>query len=244
MSEKKVRKKIEKKNEEEKRIEAEKFVYEKAKEAEQIEEKKEESEKPSEKLIQNESKIFRNVILVIVLIAAVIGFILILNNTAKTFTVDGVGYTIIHQGQLILYNTWVPVVYNGSLTKYNFYLYSDPRVIQNEVPFNGTINIVTSSTIILNATGDINCNGDGIIAVANLNTLYSLIGSVIKNPNATCSPSGSYTFINIQDSNATSIQEIGPSCYNINVNNCQVLAGVERYMTQTFATLHNLSKSS
>jgi hypothetical protein len=243
MSEKKVRKKIEnKENDEEKRIEAEKFVYEKAKEAEQIEEKKEDAEKPSEKLIQSESRTIRNIILVILLIAAVIGFILILNNTAKTFTVDGIEYTVIHQGQLILYNTWVPVVYNGSLTKYNFYLYSDPRVIQRDVPFNGSIAL--QSNIILNMTGDLNCNGDGIIAVANLNTLYGLIGNVIKNPNTTCSPTGSYTFINIQDSNETNIQEIGPSCYNININNCQVLAGVERYMTQTFATLHNLSKSS
>jgi hypothetical protein len=243
MSEKKVRKKIEKKTDEEKRIEAEKFVYEKANEAEQKEEKKEEEEKPSEKQIQSESKIFRNIILTILLIAVVIGFIVILNNTSKTFTVDGVKYTIVQQGQLTLYNTWIPVTYNGSIRQYNFYLYSDPRTTQKAIPFNGSINIVPHSSIVLNITGNLNCNGDGIIAVANLNTLYGLIGTVTKDSNATCDPLGRYTFINIQNSSEASIQEIGPACYNINVNNCNILASTERYMTQTFATIHNLSKS-
>lgn len=242
MSEKKVKKRSEKKDEEKKRIEAEKFVYEKANEAEQKEEKKEEEEKPSEKQIQSESKIFRNIILVILLIAAVIGFIVILNNTSKVFTVDGVKYTVVQQGQLTLYNTWIPVTYNGSINQYNFYLYSDPRITQREIPFNGSINIVPHSNIILNITGDLNCNGDGIIAVANLNTLYGLIGTVTKDSNATCDPSGSYTFINIQNSSEASIQEIGPACYNINVNNCNILASTERYMTQMFATIHNISQ--
>jgi hypothetical protein len=241
MSEKKVRKKVNK-DEEEKRIEAEKFVYEKAKEAEQIDEKKEEGEKPSEKLIQSESRTLRNIILVLGLIAVVFGFIFILNNTSKSFTVDGVQYTAIQQGQLTLYNTWIPVTYNGSLKPYNFFLYSDPRVLQRTIPFNGSINIVPQSNIILNITGELNCNGDGILAVANLNILYSLIGKVTKDPNATCDPLGRYTYINIQNSSEASIQEIGPSCYNINVNNCNILASTERYMTQTFATINNLSK--
>ena len=128
-------------------------------------------------------------------------------------------------------------MYNGSLRQYNFYLYSDPRIIERKVPFNGSIVIVPQSTVILNITGNLNCNGDGIIAVANLNTLYSLIGKVTKDSNATCDSSGRYIFINIQNSSETSIQEIAPACYNINVNNCQILAGVERYMTQTFSTI-------
>jgi hypothetical protein len=240
MSEKKARKS--KKTEEEKRIEAEKFVYEKAKEAEQMEEKKEDEVQPSANLIKNESKTIRNIIFVVLLLAGIIGFVIILNNTAKSFTVDGVDYKVLQQGQLTLYNTWIPVMYNGSLRQYNFYLYSDPRVIQKEVPFNGSLTLVTGSNIILNITGDLNCNGDGIIAVANLNTLYSLIGKVTKDSNATCDASGRYLFINMQNSSETSIQKIGPACYNINVNNCQVLAGVERYMTQTFALIHNSSK--
>lgn len=230
-----------KKTEEEKRIEAEKFVYEKAKEAEQMEEKKEDAVKISESQIQKENKTFRNIVLVVLLLAAVIGFILILNNTAKSFTVDGVSYKVLQQGQLTLYNTWIPVMYNGSLRQYNFYLYSDPRVIQKEVPFNGSLAVVPQSRIILNITGDLNCNGDGIIAVANLNTLYGLIGKVTKDSNATCDPSGRYVFINMQNSSETNIQEIGQACYNININNCQILAGTERYMTQIFATIHNSS---
>ncbi len=244
MSEKKARKTAKKKTEEEinKQIEAEKILYEKVEKAEQIDEKEEEEEKPSEKQIQKENKTFRNILLVIGLIVVVIGFVLILNNSAKSFTVDGVKYTVFQQGQLTLYNTWIPVMYNGSLRQYNFYLYSDPRITQREIPFNGSLNIVPQSTVFLNITGDLNCNGDGIIAVANLNTLYGLIGKVTKDPTATCDPSGRYTFINIQNSSEASIQEIGPACYNINVNNCNVLASTERYMTQMFATIHNLSK--
>jgi len=240
MSEKKVRKR--KKTEEEKRIEAEKFVYEKAKEAEQIEEKKEEKVEPVESMIKKESRTLRNIFLVLGLIIVITGFIFILNNASKNFTVDGVQYKVIQQGQLTLYNTWIPVAYNGSIRQYNFYLYSDPRVIQRDVPFNGTLNVPLHGTIILNMTGNLNCNGDGIIAVANFNTLYNLIGKVIKDSNATCDPSGQYVFINIQDSNETSIQEVGPACYTINVNNCQIMSATDRFMTQTFALIHNVSK--
>jgi hypothetical protein len=140
-----------------------------------------------------------------------------------------------------LYNTKIPVTYNGSNADYNFYLYSDPRVIQKEIPFNGIPDIASGMIMVLNETSNFNCNGDGVIGVENLMNLYNLMGKVITDPNATCDPSGRYVFVNIQDSNETSIQEIGPACYEINVNNCQVLAATERYMTQTFATIYNMS---
>jgi hypothetical protein len=91
-------------------------------------------------------------------------------------------------------------------------------------------------------TENFNCNGDGIVAITNLDTLYNLIGKIISDPNATCDPSGRYVFINIQNSSETSIQETALECYTINVNNCQILPAVERYMTKIFATLHNMSQ--
>ena len=223
-------------------VEAEKIVYEKSKKAEEIEEEKEDAVRPGSKTVNNESKILRNLLLVLLLLAAVIAFIVILNNTSKAFTVDGVSYTKVQNGQLILYNTKVPVIYQGKKADYNFYLYNDPKKLQNEIPFNGNITIIPQSVYVVNTTGDFNCKGDGIIGLANLNNLYNLFGKMIKDPTVVgCDLSGKYTFISIQESNKTSIQEISPTCYVINVNNCEILAATERYMTETFSAVHNIT---
>lgn len=242
MAEKKTEKKTAKratKKEIKDRIEAEKIVFEKSKKAEEIEEEKEEEVEPGKKTIKNESRMLRNLLLVLGLLAAVIVFIVILNNTSKTFVIDGVSYTKIQQGQLALYNTKVPVIYHGSKAEYNFYLYNDPKKLQSQVPFNGNLSIVPGTVFVLNATGDFNCNGDGIIGIANFVNLYNLLGKMIKDPTVVgCDLSGKYTFIGIQESNKTSIEEISPTCYRINVNNCEILAATERYMTETFSAIH------
>jgi len=223
-------------------VEAEKIVYEKAKKAEEIEEEKEDEVHPNNKTIKSESKILRNLLLVLVLLTGVIAFIVVLNNASRAFTVDGVNYAKVQNGQLILYNTKVPVIYQGKKADYNFYLYNDPKKLQNEIPFNGSITIVPQSVYVVNTTGDFSCRGDGIIGLANLNNLYNLFGKMIKDPTVVgCDLSGKYTFISIQESNKTSIQETSPTCYVINVNNCEILAATERYMTETFSAIHNIT---
>ncbi|MFZ1970898.1 MAG: hypothetical protein WAU65_01830 [Candidatus Nanoarchaeia archaeon] len=231
-----------KSNKKEKEIEAiEESIEDNIEKAEEVEDKK---EHPSQKQIASESKILLITLVIIGLLVGVFIFILLLSNTSKSFTVDGVRYivdTTIEQGQT-LYDTKIPMTLsNGSNAEYNIYLNYDPRMLDKEVPFNGSLyvrqNLVINSSSNLS---ELNCNGDGILGVANLVNLYqNALGiNVTKSSNMTCDPQIRYVYLNIVPSNETNIQEIAPGCYNINVNNCQILAATERYMTETFSTLN------
>ena len=147
--------------------------------------------------------------------------------------VQGVNFEIVKMGQLIFYKTSLPTMYNGTKADYNFYLRTDPRKLVN-IPFDGSISL--SSNMVLNMTDDFNCNGDGRIAVANVQNLYSFLGvKMIRDENASCDPQGRYMFLRITGGNKTEISEYGISggCYNMEVNNCEILPATEKFMLDT-----------
>ena len=45
-------------------------------------------------------------------------------------------------------------------------------------------------------------------------------------------------FVKLQEANKTSIEQVGPACYNININNCEILEGTERFMIETFVEIN------
>ena len=235
------------KKEEEKEEKREEII-EKINENLDKEEKKEEKETPPKSQIKSEKKMFAIFLGILVLIAAVFAAYLILSRASTNFTYNGVQYTIVKKGDLTFYDTKIPIIVNGTPVQYNVFIRNDPRVLEKQVPFNGTMYI--RPYIAINYTTDLYCNGDEIISLANMNLLYSAIGSQVAlinsttYPNATCDPQGRYVFVNIQQANETGVQEIGPACYNIYVSNCQILQGTERFMVQTFETLSNYTKST
>lgn len=206
--------------------------------------KEEKNEHPDKKQIFSENKILVNFLIILGIMAIAFVIIVIVSNSSKSFTVDGVKYSLFQEGQLTLYNTKIPVVVNGTNAEYNIYLRNDPRTLNKNVPFNGSLYI--RPYMVINASDSLNCNGDGILAVANIvNTYEGALGtSVIKDENVSCDNQTRYVYLNIQPSNETSVQEIAPACYNINVNNCQVLAATERYLTETFSTVQDYINSS
>ncbi len=212
----------------------EKKVEENIEKAEEIEDKK---EHPTPKQIAYENKTLIIMLIVIALLVGVFVFILILSNSSKNFTVDNVAYTVIQQGQITLYDTKIPLVINGTNVDYNIYLRNDPRVLKQEVPFNGSMYI--RQNMVINASNTLKCNGDGVIAVANIvNTYQSALGiNVMQDANASCDSQARYVYVNIQPSNETSVQEVSPACYQINVANCKILAATERFLTETFTTI-------
>lgn len=199
-------------------------------------------EKPSKEEVTKQNKTFRNVMIVIAACVLMFAATYWLINYTKTFEYKGVNFEIIKTGQLTLYNTYLPVMYNGTKADYNFYLRKDPRTL-NEIPFNGVL--TTDSNMVLNMSNSLNCNGDGIIAIANLKNLYNVIGTnVIKDDNASCDPEGRYMYVNILTGNETKIEQFGPECYNIYISNCNILSGTEKFMTYTLAAANNMLKSS
>lgn len=192
-----------------------------------------EEKAPSEAEVKRHGKLFVGIIIVMAACALMFFATFMLINASKTFEYKGVKFYI-DKTDLVgmtIYNTKLPVIYNGSIATYNFYLRTDPRTL-GSVPFTG--NILMESNMVINMTNSLNCNGDGIIAVANIVNLYKVLGTdVIADQNASCDPAGRYMYVNILEGNQTRVAQTGLRCYNIYVNNCEVLKGTEKFMLES-----------
>lgn len=196
---------------------------------------------PKKETFERENKTIRNLLLVILAFVAVIFFIVFaindfsLRTTGKAigigtnFEYKGVKFDMVKEGRLIFYHTSFPVMYNGTPNIYNIYLRNDPRDLEDKVPAKGTL--VSLDDTVINITQEFDCDGDQMIAIANLVNLYNAIGkTLIKDETASCDPLGRYMYLTIQPGNLTSIEMVGPNCYNINIKDCEILEGTERFI--------------
>lgn len=179
--------------------------------------------------ITRENEILRNVLIGIGIILLIIVLTVFIGKASTHFKYKEVKFDIVKEGELTFYHTSFPVLYNGTNAVYNVYLRSDPRELEKKVLAKGPILSIEDTAI--NMDEDFNCNGDGVIAVANLVNLYNALGkNVMKDENATCDSQGRYMILNIKSGNSTRIENFGPNCYNIYINNCEILEGTERFM--------------
>ncbi|MCL5018458.1 MAG: hypothetical protein M1416_01675 [Candidatus Pacearchaeota archaeon] len=199
----------------------------------------EEEKAPSENQIKKEYKTFK------IIIITMLGFILMflavlwLINYLNNVNVGGVIFEIDRNAMAgkTLYRTSLPVKGGGMTGEvtadYNFWLRNDPRKLDENIPFQGVLRLRKENVI--NLEEDFNCEGYGIIAIANLLKLYQIIGgNVIKDENASCDLLGRYGYINILKGNETYIDKSGPACYNIYIKDCEILEGTERFMLEMF----------
>ena len=195
---------------------------------------KELDEKPqlTKKQIKKENKILRNIFIGIGIIIILIVGLMLFFNSVRHFTYEGVKFEVVQKGELTLYNTKLPVYKSGQdYADYNFFLRNDPREL--DVKFEGGITF--KKDVVLNSEESFNCDGYGIIAIANLKQLYEVLGSkVIKDENASCDSLGRYMYINLKQGNETKIEQVGFACYNIIINDCEILEGTEKFMVETF----------
>lgn len=196
----------------------------------------EEEKAPTEEQLKKEKKIFVGIGLVLLGFILMFGAVYLIIYLTNHFQVEGVNFEMIKQGQLTLYKTVLPVVYQGKLADYNVYFRTDPRKLVN-VLFDGTFSQKTN--IVLNMTQNFNCDGDGVISIANLLNVEGVVGAkVIKDENASCDLNGRYTFLKILEGNETKIEQFGPSCYNVYVNGCEILPATEKYLLETIAAAY------
>src|SRR3989344_2342609 len=192
----------------------------------------------SEEEKQKQNQQIKNIFIAIAGIILIFLLIYLVISSAGNFEYRGVKFKAVKEGNLLFYNTVIPVksITGNSVVSYNFYLRNDPRKVDKEVAFNGEISF--KKNIVLNSTSSFHCDGDGVIAVANFVNLLKQAGAeVIQDKNATCDSQGRYTYILLQEANTTSVEQIGLSCYNININNCEILKGTERFMNEIFVKL-------
>ena len=201
-------------------------------------------EKPSKNQIKEENKILRNIFILIggVIILILIGYLMV--DNVKNIEYKGISFKTVKfcdiEPCLILYQTTFPVISKGEIAEYSIYIRNNPKKLDNII-FDGKLNLPRS--MVINSTGDLNCDGDGIIAIANLVKFYELMGTkVFKNETLTCDDENRYAFLQIQEANETKIEQIGPSCYNININNCEILEGTERFLIESFIEVNKIIK--
>ena len=140
---------------------------------------------------------------------------------------------------LITYHTAFPVIFEGNVVPYNFYLRNNPKDLGKNVKFEGEL--VLYDNLVIESEKSFNCDGDGIIAMKNLVNLYDVVGiNVLKDETASCPEGEEYMFVRVQEGEETSIEQVAPSCYNININNCEILEGTERFMIETFIELEKI----
>lgn len=197
----------------------------------------EEMEKRIKKTIQNQNKQLRSIFVVtIIIIGIFVGGYFVLESR-KTFEYEGVDFRIVdevapYRTSIPLYNQ-DPVTGNVVTYEYNFYLRKDPRVIGEEVDFVGEFYLLEN--VVLNSSEDFDCDGDGIIAIANLANLLNKVGAeVIKDENATCDEDARYNHIQLKSGNQTKIIETNKACYEFIIKDCQILEVTERFMFEVF----------
>ncbi|MEK6842208.1 MAG: hypothetical protein AABX84_00170 [Nanoarchaeota archaeon] len=195
------------------------------------------NEIPNETQVKNENRMLIKMFLALgILIVSFFG-VWFFMNSLNDFEYKGITFETVKE--IAPYRTSIPVLYQGVETDYNFYLRNDPREMENIV-FDGNINF--KPFMVVNATNSLNCNGDGIIAIANLANLYKVLGTqVIKDQNATCDSNGTYMFLNIAEGNETRIEKYGPSCYQLNVSNCEILKVTEKFMVESLAKVEEVT---
>jgi len=179
---------------------------------------------------KEENKILRNLFLGIgIFLLAMVGTYMYLNSLGN-FKYNGINFDIVEEGKVIFYHTMVPMKSAGKTVNYNIFLRVDPRKT-DKVPFQGEFHPL--EMMVLNNTESFSCNGDGGIAMLNLQQIFGVFGTkIIRDENAECDEFGRYMYVKIQTGEKTMIEQVGPACYNLNVNNCEILEVTEKFILE------------
>jgi hypothetical protein len=192
--------------------------------------------------IKQENKILRNLLIGIgIFIVILLAGYLFLDNI-RNFGYKGVDFQTVSfcdtKPCLVLYQTTFPVLHNGEVIPYNIFLRNHPNDL-DKIPFNGSMNLYNE--LVMESPDDFNCNGDGIISIANVMNFYRILEvNVFKNETLKCDENAGYTYINIIKGDETRIDQTGWSCYDISINNCEILEGTERFLLESFVDVNEL----
>ena len=191
--------------------------------------KKKKSKKPLKK--ESKSQTLKIIIIVCVVILVLILAAYFYINSMRTYTYQNVNFETVQEGNLILYQTSILVNYQGSIVPYNFYLRTNPRELK-KVEFDTSEFELMKNTVI-NFEKEFDCDGYAIIAIANLAKLHEVLDiNLVRDENATCDER--YLYLNLKEGEETEIEQIDENCYNIVVDDCEILKATERIMLEMF----------
>ena len=196
--------------------------------------------------LKSENKILKWVLIIMGALLLLVILIWLVADSMSHILYKGVSFDIVKEGNLVLYSTFIPVKQTNLQTgkvidaDYVFYLRNDPGNL-DKINFNGDIKL--SKKAVINVSGrNFNCDGDGIIGVANLQKMYNILGvNLVKDANASCDDMGRYMFIEIEPGDKTEIIQTGILCYTIKVKDCEILRATEKMMVETFVKYNEIA---
>ncbi|MCK5150132.1 hypothetical protein KAJ87_04365 [Candidatus Pacearchaeota archaeon] len=190
--------------------------------------------------IKSENKILKNFFIWIGVFILMFIVVFLITYSTQHFDYKGLKFDIIKdEGGLIFYKTSLPATYAGEKVEYNVYFRKDPRKLE-KIPFDGEVKL--AEILVYNSTG-FPCDGDGVIAIANLAQTFKVLGiNVVQDPNAICDHEGRYMYLQALSGNKTMIEKTGPACYNLYVNNCEILDVTEKFMIETLVEIKKIIK--
>src|SRR3972149_7976987 len=140
--------------------------------------------KSSKRQIKEQNRTLKNVFLIlgtIILISA--GTFLFFYNL-NSFEYRGIKFDVLNEGGITFYHTSFPAIINGTEVDYNVYIRNDPRKLEKEIHFEGSMYLPLA--FVVNNTENFICDGDGGISMYNLNQVFNAFRTdLIKDPDAT-----------------------------------------------------------
>ncbi|MBU2616906.1 MAG: hypothetical protein KKB79_02930 [Nanoarchaeota archaeon] len=204
----------------------------------------EEVSEPKEKRVDRENRFLKNLFIFFGIVLA--GFIIgsFAFSEAVEFQYRGVNFTIVEfcdaKPCLKTYNTKLPVLDKGGRADYNFYLRNDPRKLEEQVPFNGDLQIPKSAAI--DVTYNRICQGYSSIAMDNFGILMKIMNvNITAEEGLSCESGINEMQVIVQEGEETKVERIGSACYIIEIKECEVLSGMERFMIEMFVEIRDNS---
>jgi len=191
------------------------------------------TKKPVKKEPKTDSKadILKSILIICVGIIILIVASYFYINSLKNYTHQNVEFETVQEGKLTLYQTAITIMYEGKLTPYNFYLRTNPKELK-DIKFDSSKFELMKNTV-LGFEDSFDCDGDEIIAIANLAKIHEVMGiNIVRDENATCDER--YMYLNLKKGEETKIEVIEDNCYNVIVSDCEILKVTERIMLEMF----------
>ncbi len=197
----------------------------------------------SKKELKEQSKTLRNILIGLVIIILLIFGLVYVSNSAKSFEYRGIKGNVVKEGNIIFYQVAFPYLHKGKIVPWSIYIRNDPRKL-DKIPFEGEMDFGMKFDdgmyrLVLNLSDNFDCNKEEAIAFGNMINLMALRVKVMRDENATCDSQGRYMYANVRKGEETKITQIGESCYEIIVKDCEILKATERFMTEMFVEYYS-----
>ena len=210
------------------------------------EEKKDKIEQKKEEKKENHESTLKNVLIIGgVMILLIIG-LYFYTQAQNTYSYKEIDFKKTKIGEITFYET--TTFAQGENGNFGFRIRTNPNELK-KIPFRDVENLrlMKLNAIASEGNSTFKCGGEGVIAIANLQILFSNMGTELKKyENSTCDPEGRYNYFTLKYGNETSINEIGNACYDIIVQgdeeSCEILPATEKLMVELYSRYLNLER--